>query len=101
MVKWTPKAESDLDAFREHVADNFDVETAIRISNELIDYTENLLSQHPLAGKIVEANPLFSSIFFRGNVIYYCENPEDKDIYIIYVQFRKTEFQEDRLEESG
>jgi len=98
MVKWTPKAESDLDELREYLAENFDVETAIRISNKLIDYTENLLSQYPLAGKIFEPNPLFSSFVFQGNVIYYCENPQDKNIYIIYVQFRKQQFSEDRLE---
>jgi len=97
MVKWTPKAESDLDELREYIAENFDFEAAIRISDELIDYTENLLSQYPLAGKIFESNPLFSSIVYQGNVIYYCENPEDKDIYIIYVKFRKQQFSEDRL----
>ena len=97
MVKWTPKSESDLEEIREHIAENFDVDLAIKIVNDLADYTENLLSENPLAGEIFEQNPLFSKIIFHGNSIYYCENPKDKDIYIIYVQPRGTQFIKTRL----
>ena len=87
MVKWTPKSEADLDELREHIAENFDVEFAIKIANNLVDYTENLLSENPLAGQLFEQNPLFSRIIYQGNSIYYCENPIDKDLYVIYVHY--------------
>ena len=100
MVKWTPKSESDLMQIRDHIAKNFNVDLAIQIINELINYTENLLSLNPLSGMILESNPLFSKISFEGNAIYYCENPKDKHIYIVYVQPRGTDLKRDRLSES-
>ena len=100
MVKWTPKSEADLDELREHIAENFDVELAIKIANNLVDYTENLLSENPLAGQLFEQNPLFSRIIYQGNSIYYCENPIDKDLYVIYVQCRATQFKNERLQDA-
>jgi plasmid stabilization system protein ParE len=97
MVKWTPKSERDLDDIREYIAKNFNVDLAIKIVNGLIDYTESLLSSNPLAGSILESNPLFCKLTYEGNSIYYCENPKDKNIYIIYVQARKSHFQNDRI----
>ena len=97
MVKWTPKSEDDLDNLREHIAEHFNVELAINIAIELVDYTEELLSKNPLAGKLFEQNPLFSRIIYQGNTIYYCDNPTDKNIYIIYVQCRGMQFKNERL----
>ena len=97
MVKWTPKSEDDLDDLREHIAKNFDVELAIKVADNLIDYTESLLSENSLAGRLFEQNPLFSRIIYQGNSIYYCENPNDKDIYIIYIQSRGMKFKNERL----
>ncbi|OFZ63977.1 MAG: hypothetical protein A2577_12815 [Bdellovibrionales bacterium RIFOXYD1_FULL_36_51] len=97
MLKWTPKSEIDLDQIREHIAIQFDVDLAIEIINNLIDHVETLLSSNPLAGHIVESNPLFSKLVFDGNSIYYCENPKDKHLYIVYVRARGTDFQDDRL----
>ena len=85
MVKWTPKSEDDLNELRDYIAKNFDVELAI-------DYTEDILTNNPLAGKLLDENPLFSKISFKGNVIYYCEHPVKHDIYIIYVQCRGMQF---------
>ena len=42
MVKWTPKAEDDLDILREYISKNFSVELAIKVANELIDYLTEL-----------------------------------------------------------
>jgi len=97
MLKWTPKSEDDLNKIREYIAENFNVELAINVVDKLIDYTENLLSENPLAGKLFEQNPLFSSIIYQGNSIYYCENPKDKALYVIYVQCRGMQFENDRL----
>jgi len=97
MLKWTPKSEIDLDQIREHIAIQFDVDLAIEIINNLIDHVETLLSNNPLAGHIVESNPLFSKIVFDGNSIYYCENPKDKHLYIVYVRARGTDYQDNRL----
>ena len=72
MVKWTPQSENDLEEITEYIAKNFNVDLAIRLINELVDYVESLLSQNPLAGSILESNPLFSKIVFKGNTIFYC-----------------------------
>jgi len=101
MVKWTPKAESDLDAIREYIAENFNLDLAIKIGNQIIDFTEDTLDANPLAGYLLESNPLFSRLVFKGNSIYYCENPSDRSIYIVYVQPRHTEYTEDRLVTPG
>ena len=97
MVKWTPKSEDDLDELRDYIAKNFDVELAIKIANSLIDYTEETLTKNPLSGKLLDENPLFSKIIYKGNVIYYCEHPAKHDIYIIYVQCRGMKFDRERL----
>ncbi len=91
MVKWTPKSEDDLDQIREHVADNFNVDLAITIVDDIIDEVEFILSKNPLAGTLLESNPLFSKLVVQGNSIYYCENPKDHDLYIVYVQARNTD----------
>ncbi|MDX2506341.1 MAG: type II toxin-antitoxin system RelE/ParE family toxin [Gammaproteobacteria bacterium] len=100
MVKWTPKSEADLDDLREYIAGNFDVELAIKIANDLVDYTDSLLCKNPLAGQLFEQNPLFSRIVYQGNSIYYCENPYDKDLYIIYVQCRGMQLKNKRLNDT-
>jgi len=97
MVKWTPKSEEDLDRIREHIADNFNVDLAISTIDEIIDEVEFILSKNPLAGTILESNPLFSKLVVQGNSIYYCENPKDHDLYIVYVQARNTDLQNQRL----
>ena len=97
MVKWTPKSELDLDEIREYIAKNFNVDLAITTANDLIAYTEDLLSSNQLAGSIVEKNPFFSKLVFKGNSIFYCENPIDKNIYIVYVQARGTSEKKVRL----
>ena len=97
MVKWTPKSEDDLDQIREHVAHNFNVDLAITIVDEIIDEVEFTLSKNPLAGTILESNLLFSKLVVQGNSIYYCENPKDHDLYIVYVQARNTDLQNQRL----
>jgi plasmid stabilization system protein ParE len=97
MVKWTPKSEDDLDQIREHVAHNFNVDLAITIVDEIIDEVEFVLSKNPLAGTLLESNPLFSKLVVQGNSIYYCENPKDHDLYIVYVQARNTDLQNQRL----
>jgi len=97
MVKWTPKSEEDLDHIREHIAENFNVDLAIEAVNEIIDEVERILSKNPLAGSILESNPLFSKLVVQGNSIYYCENPKDHDLYIVYVQARNTDLQNQRL----
>lgn len=97
MVKWTPKSESDLDEIREYIAENFNLDLAIQIVDDLVDHTDNLLTYNPLSGSILYSNPLFSKIIFEGNSIFYCENPKDKNVYIIYVQPRGTNFKDERL----
>ena len=95
MVKWTPKSQDDLEQMSEYIAKNFNVTLAIQIINELVDYVESLLSQNPQAGSLLESNPLFSKIIFKSNSIFYCVH--DNDIYIIYVQIRKSHLKKDRL----
>lgn len=101
MVKWTPKSEDDLDQIREHVAHNFNVDLAITIVDEIIDEVDFILSKNPLAGTILESNPLFSKLVVQGNSIYYCENPKDHHLYIVYVQARNTDLQNQRLTDEG
>lgn len=97
MLKWTPKSVDDLILIREYIAKHFTVELAIETVDGLIDYVENILTSNPLAGSILETNPLFFKIAYRGNSIYYCENPKDKDLYVVYVRPRGTDFLEDRV----
>ncbi|MGB0454292.1 MAG: type II toxin-antitoxin system RelE/ParE family toxin [Bacteriovoracaceae bacterium] len=97
MLKWTPKSQDDLEKMMEYIAENFNINLAIDTVNDLIDYTENLLSSNPLAGSILESNPLFSKLIYKGNSIYYCENPKDKNLYVVYVQLRTTDFDRKRV----
>ena len=97
MVKWTPKSENDLEEIAEYIAKNFNADLAIQVINELVDYVESLLSRSPLAGHLLESNPLFSKIIFKDNTIFYCENTHDKNIYIVYVQNRKGRLKKNRL----
>jgi plasmid stabilization system protein ParE len=97
MVKWTPKSEEDLDHIREHIAENFNVDLAIETVNEIIEDVERILSKNPLAGALLESNPLFSKLVVQGNSVYYCENPKDHDLYIVYVQARSTDLKSQRL----
>lgn len=97
MVKWTPKSEDDLDQIREHIAKNFNVDLAIKQINEIIDQVETILKLNPLAGMILEGNPFFSKLVIEGNSIFYCENPKDKNLYIVYVQGRNTDMKSQRL----
>ena len=97
MVKWTPKSEDDLDEITQHVAKNFNIELAINTVVKIVDYVESTLTQNPLAGLILESNPFFSKLIFEGNSIYYCENPKDKNLYIVYVQPRHSLFKINRL----
>ena len=91
MVKWTPKSEEDLGQIREHIAENFNVDLAIETVNEIIDQVELVLCKNPLAGSLLESNPLFSKLVVQDNSVYYCENPKDHDLYIVYVQARSTD----------
>jgi len=91
MVKWTPKSEEDLDKIREHIAENFNVDLAIETVKENIDQVELVLSKNPLAGSLLESNPFFSKLVVQGNSVYYCENPKDHDLYIVYIQARSTD----------
>lgn len=97
MVKWTPKSESDLDEIREYIAKNFNVDLAIQTVDELVNNVESILSTNPLAGSILESNMLFSKLVVDGNSIFYCENPKDRDIYIVYVQPRRNEYKKERV----
>lgn len=97
MLKWTLKAQKDLELILEHIAKNFDVDLAINTVNDLIDFVEKTLSANPLAGMVLESNLLFSKIIYEGNSIYYCENPKDKKIYVVYVQPRGTDFIKNRV----
>ena len=101
MVKWTPNSEDDLDQIREHIAHNFNVDLALTIVDEIIDEVDFILSKNPLAGTILESNPLFSKLVVQGNSIYYCENPKDHHLYIVYVQERNTDLQNQRLTDEG
>ena len=96
MVKWTPKSEADLDEIREHIAKNFNVDLAIQTVNEIVDYVETILENNPLAGMILESNPFFSKLIYEGNSIFYCENPKDHCLYIVYVQPRGTRLLESK-----
>lgn len=69
MVKWTPNAQDDLDEIREYIARNFNVDLALKTVDDLINYTEMILSAKPLAGTILATNPLFSKLVFEGNSI--------------------------------
>jgi len=89
IVKWTTQSEQDLDELREYIAGNFNVDLAIQTANELINTVEKMLIDNPLCGQLLESNPLFSKLIYKGNVIYYCENPKDKSIYMIYLHARK------------
>lgn len=97
MVKWTSKSEEDLDQIREHIAKKFNVKLAIETVNEIIDQVESILSTNPLAGSLLESNPLFSKLVIKGNSIYYCENPKDKNLYVVYVQGRNTSLKDERF----
>jgi plasmid stabilization system protein ParE len=101
MLKWTQKSEDDLDEIRDHIAKNFNVELAIQTVNEIIDYVEGLLARNPLAGAILESNPFFFKLVYEGNSIFYCENPKDRDLYIVYVRPRGTAFKINRLNDKG
>ena len=90
MVKWTPKSEEDLDEIRDHIASHFNVDLAIQTVNEMIEHIETILNRNPLAGALVASNPFFSKLVYLGNSIYYCENPRDHHLYIVYVQPRGT-----------
>ena len=100
MVKWTPKSEEDLEEILEHIAKNFNVDLAIQTIDEIVDYVESVLSANPLAGAVFESNPLFSKLIYSGNSIFYCENPSDRHIYIVYVQPRSSLFQNKRINKS-
>jgi plasmid stabilization system protein ParE len=97
MLKWTPKAEADLMQIQDHVARHFNHDQALRIVLELVDFCEKTLDKNPLAGQIVTANPLFSVLHFEGNSIYYCENPQDKNLYVVYVRARFTQLDKKRI----
>ena len=97
MVKWTPQSELDLDEIREHIASNFNVDLAIETVDELIDHIEKLLDQNPLAGSILESNPLFFKVIYKGNAVFYCENPKDRDIYVVYIRPCGTDLRSDRI----
>lgn len=97
MVKWTPQSEADLDSIQNHIAQNFNVDLAIKITHEIIEHVERILSLNPLAGSILESNPLFSKIIFKGNIIFYTEHPLSRDIYIIYIKPRGNQLDYSRL----
>lgn len=97
MLRWTPKSEEDLILIRKHIAENFTFDLAIETVDGLIDYVENTFTSNPLAGSILETNPLFFKLTYRGNSIFYCENPKDKNLYIVYIRPRGTNLSEDRI----
>lgn len=96
-IYWTPKSENDLENIYSFVCNHFSNEKAKEVVINIINYTEEVLSNNPLAGKILESNPMFSFLVFEGNSIFYCEHPKNKNIYIIYVQPRKTNLDSDRI----
>lgn len=99
MIKWTPKSQNDLEEMMSYIGENFSLDLATEFIYGLVDYTESLLSKNPLAGKLLESNPLFSKLIYKENSIYYCENPNDRCLYIVYVQARKMKFNPGRLNE--
>ena len=100
-VRWTKKAEEDLDEIREYIAKNFTVDLAIEVVSEIVNDVEDILTDNPLYGTLLESNPLFSKIINRGNIIYYCENPEDRLLYVVYIQARKKLTQNSRINLAG
>ena len=98
LVKWTPKAEQDLDGIREYIAKNFGVGRAIDVINTLVDFVESTLAENPLSGKLVETNPFFAKLIYKKNTVYYCENPKDSCLYVVYVQVRKSSAEPARLQ---
>ncbi|PHS13554.1 MAG: hypothetical protein COA86_17030 [Kangiella sp.] len=97
IIKWTAQSENDLDRLREYIAENFNVDLAIKTVDELVIAIEQMLSDNPLCGQLLESSPLFSKLIYKGNVIYYCENPKDKAIYVVYLHSRKTDLNKDRI----
>jgi plasmid stabilization system protein ParE len=97
MLKWTPRAVEDLELIVDHISANFSVDLALMTINGLIQYVERTILANPLAGHLLESNPLFSKLVYEGNSIYYCENPLDRNYYIVYVQPRGTNFKKSRL----
>lgn len=97
MVKWTPKSEKDLEEIIDYISGNFDIDTALDIVYGLVDYVESTLSENPLAGRLLESNPLFSKLVYEGNSIYYSENPQDKNLYIVYVRPKQTKLKNKRI----
>lgn len=96
-IKWTPKSEQDLDEIRHYIAEKFNVDLAIEIVDDLVDTVESMLVDNPLCGSLLESNPLFSRIIYKGNTIYFCENPKDKFVYVVYVQSRKSQYKGHRV----
>ena len=97
MIKWTPKVNQDLHRIAHHISDNYDSELAYQKIEDLIIKVKSILTQNRLAGKLVTSNPLFSKLVLNENSIYYCENPKDRFIYIVYVQARGMNFKSERL----
>ena len=90
-------SEEDLEKILEHIATNFNIKLAYETVDSMINFIESTLSKNALAGKLVDGNPLFSKIVFEGNSIFYCENPIDKNLYIVYVQPRTMKLKKGRL----
>lgn len=97
MIKWTPKSEKDLENILIYITKNFDIDLATVIVYGMIDYTEITLTKNPLVGRLLASNPFFSKLVHKGNSIYYCENPTDKNLYIVYVQARQMKYKPSRL----
>lgn len=97
MLKWTPKAIEDLELIIDHISSNFSSELAFKTIDELVQYVERTIGSNPLVGHLLESNPLFSKLVCEGNSIYYCENPIDRNYYIVYVQPRGTNLKKMRL----
>lgn len=97
MIKWTPKSQEDLELIMEHIAKNFGIDLAVTTVFGMVDYIETTLSKNPLMGTLLESNPLFSKIVYEGNSVFYCENPKDKNIYIVYVRPRGTRIDYNRI----
>ena len=81
----------------DHIAENFNIDLAVETIYELVDHVEKVLSENPLVGTLLESNPLFSKLIYEGNSIFYCENPRDKEIYIVYVRPRGTKVDKKRI----
>lgn len=97
MLHWTPKSFLDLREIRRYIESKFSRELAFTKVDEIIDFTETTLNKNPLAGKILESNPLFSVLVYEGNSIFYCEHPQSKELYVVYVQPRRTRLDHERL----